>query len=202
VYSDLRQFYDRVHPALLNAKIEKLKKADDDPRFFDFTKRLLSWTWHVEDANEVAGYASAEELEDFSKVALPQGLVAAGFFANISLLDFDQELRKSITQEIKTGIRVVDVCRYVDDLRIVLTVDQAIRFSDLKEDIVGWLQELLDIHARGLKVSSEKTKAAAFGGDEPPILMQSKKTRRIQGAITYYEGFIQDITERKQGKTN
>ncbi len=184
IHSDLRQFYDRVHPDLLNVKMEALTEGGDDPNFFDFAKRLLSWTWHVKDEKEVAGYASAAGLEDFSKVALPQGLVSAGFFANISLLDFDQSLREAITQEVRPGISVVDGCRYVDDLRIVLTVDRDILLLNVEKIIAQWLQELLQTHAQGLEISEEKTKAVAFQGDERLIVRQSKKMRRIQAAIS------------------
>jgi PAS domain S-box-containing protein len=34
------------------------------------------------------------------------------------------------------------------------------------------------------------------------ISVNARAVRDQQGTITYYEGFIQDITERKQGKTN
>ena len=96
VFSDLRQFYDRVRPNFLYSKIEALRKPEDDPRFFDFAQKLFSWTWHPNDRREVVGYASAAGLKDFSKVALPQGLVSAGFFANVALLDFDISLLGSI----------------------------------------------------------------------------------------------------------
>ena len=36
------------------------------------------------------------ELDDFTRVALPQGLVASGFFANVVLLSFDEALRVAI----------------------------------------------------------------------------------------------------------
>lgn len=93
VHSDLRNFYDRVRPALLAQKTDALARSGDDPDFFALARRLLDWTWNDRDVREVAGYAAQVGLSDFSRVALPQGLVAAGFLANVVLLDFDQGLR-------------------------------------------------------------------------------------------------------------
>ena len=44
-------------------------------------------------------YAAQAELDDFSRVAQPQGLVASGFFANL-LLSFDDALSVAIGTEI------------------------------------------------------------------------------------------------------
>lgn len=184
VHSDLLQFYDRVRPGLLAQKIDLLVKSSDDPAFYTFTHRLLNWEWDRKDSREVERYANQAELPDFSRVALPQGLVAAGFFANVALLDFDQGLREALSQEIAPGIRLEDACRYVDDLRIVLTVDRSKRLPEIKQLITKWLQELLDRHAEGLEPSEDKTVAAAFKGDGQPIVRQSRKMARIQSAIS------------------
>jgi hypothetical protein len=132
----------------------------------------------------VAEYAKHAGLSDFSTVALPQGLVAAGFFANVALLDFDQGLRASLDEEMEPGVRIEDVCRYVDDLRIVLTVNLNKSLSDVEHLAQSWLQNLLQEHAPGLEASEEKTEAAVFRGDERPLVRQSGKMRRIQGAIS------------------
>lgn len=185
VHSDLRQFYDRVRPELLARKLGALARPTDDPGFYILMSRLLNWEWASKDAHEIAGYARQADLAGFARVALPQGLVASGFFANVVLLDFDQGLRAAVSREIEPGIRVEDVCRYVDDLRIVLKVDQAMQLSDVERLSKNWLQGLLDEHAQGQETSTEKTKAATFGGDaERPLVRQSRKMARIQGAIS------------------
>ena len=98
VQSDLRQFYDRVRPPLLNERLEAIRIAGDDPRFFAFAKRLLNWNWSPRDAAEVKGYSAQARLGDFANVALPQGLVAAGFFSNVVLLNLDEALRDILGQ--------------------------------------------------------------------------------------------------------
>jgi hypothetical protein len=184
VHSDLRQFYDRVRPALMAQKLKSLEKPSDDQKFFDFSATLLNWKWDKKDSKEVAGYAAHAGLADFSRVALPQGLVSAGFFANIVLLDFDQALRNSIGLEIVDGIRILDSCRYVDDLRFVLHADRGFELSDIEGAVSNWLQTVLDSAAPGLEPSPEKTRAAAIKGDERPLVRQSRKMARIQSAVS------------------
>lgn len=184
VHSDLRQFYDRVRPALLTSKLNRLIQPGDDPSFFALANRLLNWEWDTQDKADVRAYARQAELEDFSRVALPQGLVAAGFFANVALLDFDQALREAFFSNIAPGVQIQDVSRYVDDLRIVLTVDPNRSLVEIETLVVNWLQSLLDLEAPGLLVSPDKTKAAVFRGDERPLIRQSRKMERIQGAVS------------------
>lgn len=184
VHSDLRQFFDRVRPKLLAEKLAALSMPDDDPRFFSLAKRMLDWQWNAKDSREVAGYAEQAGHSNFSQVALPQGLVAAGFFANLVLLDFDGALRAKLTQEIGPGVRLEDVCRYVDDLRIVLKIDRRNSLRDIEQLVTQWLEELLNEHAEGLQPSAEKTKAALFRGDERLLVRQSRKMARIQSAVS------------------
>ncbi len=184
IHSDLRQFYDRVRPDLLAQKVNALTRHGDDPLFFSLAHRLLNWAWDPKDATEVAEYKKRAELPDFSSIALPQGLVAAGFFSNIVLLDFDQCLRESLLQEIEPGLRIEDACRYVDDLRIVMKDEGERDLAEIKRLALGWIQTLLDKCAHGLVASEEKTLVAKFKGDERPLVRQSRKMARIQNAIS------------------
>ena len=184
VQSDLKQFYDRVRPEFLMHKLSTLAQPSDDDSFFDFAGRLLKWQWHDSDAAEVEQYAAAGQLTDFSNIALPQGLVAAGFFANIALLDFDQALRDSLGREILEGVTLHDACRYVDDIRLVLTTSGTPKLEEVEDQVSTWLQGILDERTDGLIVSEEKTKAADFRGDERPLVRQSRKMERIQKAVS------------------
>ena len=201
VHSDLRQFYDRVSGELLASKLKGLNRRDDDPAFHSLALRVLQWNWHRSDAKEVAAYAAQAGLADFSSVALPQGLVAAGFFANAVLLDFDGALKSAVTHEIAPGLVLHDACRYVDDLRIVLTDDQNRSLSDTETAAFSWLGELLGKHAAGLDASRDKTLAVDFGGDERPLVRQSRRMNRIQTEVS--GGFDatggEDILDAVQG---
>ncbi len=116
VHADLRQFYDRIRPNLLTEAINRVRRDGDDQAFFSLAESVLDWGWHSRDERDVRIYAEQAELEDFTRVALPQGLVASGFFANVVLLPFDEALRAAIGAEIAPGILLADSCRYVDDL--------------------------------------------------------------------------------------
>ena len=80
VHADLRQFYDRVRPNLLGEAIDLVRRDGDDPAFFSLAASVLDWGWHQRDEKDVQMYAAQAKLDDFSRVALPQGLVASGFF--------------------------------------------------------------------------------------------------------------------------
>ena len=120
-------------------------------------------------------------MTDFTRVGLPQGLVAAGFFANVVLQDFDQALKSCFGTEISEGVRLEDACRYVDDFRIVLSCDTGLTTStsEIQGLVHSWLQGLIDQHANGLQVSAHKTLAASSEGVGHPLVQQSNKMIRI-----------------------
>ena len=186
VHADLRQFYDRVRPDRVAEAIDRIRRDGDDPAFFSLAASVLDWGWHSRDERDVRIYAEQADLEDFTRVALPQGLVAAGFFANVVLLPFDEALRAAIGTEIATGILLADACRYVDDLRVLIAIDPNSDGSsdDVEKTVSGWLSQVLEENATGLALSSEKTKIAALGGDERPLVRQSAKMNRIQSAVS------------------
>ena len=186
VHADLREFYDRVRPSLLSSAIDRVRRGDDDPSFYSLARSLLDWGWHRRDARDVRIYEEQVGLKDFSRVALPQGLVASGFFANVVLLAFDEALSAAIGSEIESGIVLVDACRYVDDLRILVAVPSAsdLLSRDLEKAIVRWLNQALDENAPGLSLSERKTRVERLGGDERPPIRQSAKMKRIQTAVS------------------
>ena len=186
VHADIRQFYDRVRPDSLAAAIDRTRRDGDDPEFFDLMKSVLNWGWHRRDQGEVDAYVKEAQLDDFARVALPQGLVAAGFFANVMLLSFDDELRRTIGTEIAPGVQLADACRYVDDLRVTVAVGlQADGTAEhVKTAVEAWLHQLLRQEAPGLQLSPEKLRVAALGGDESPLVRQSARMKRLQTAVS------------------
>ena len=186
VESDLRQFYDRVRPASLATAIDGIKMKGDDSRFFDFAKSVLNWTWNSDDGHEVGLYQQQSMFGNFNQIALPQGLVAAGFFANVVLLTFDAKLQRNIGKEIEPGMSLVDVCRYVDDLRLVVVVDSSVACctDNVEHSIANWLGEMLKGEVPTLELSSEKTRAIQFGADHRPLIRQSTRMNRIQSAVS------------------
>ena len=182
VESDLSKFYDRVCPERLMDALRSLQNDDDEQGFFDLAERVLNWRWDSDDHENIAPFVKQLQPDDFTRVALPQGLVSAGFFANVVLLAFDKRLRSNFGKEIVPGICLEDACRYVDDLRVVVTTDLDV--PECKTAIVDWLQILLDDEATGLQVSKKKTEAVEFGGSQRPIVRHSARMRRIQSAVS------------------
>lgn len=184
VQSDLKQFYDRVTPGLLATKVRKLRNDTDDENFFNFFELMFDWRWAKEDNAEVGIYAKQAGIGDFSRIALPQGLVASGFFANIVLIDFDNALRSSIDKEIIPGCILKDACRYVDDLRLVIANESRQDLDEIRQKVFSWISSLLDVQAPGLSPSLAKTHVTQHRGDAKPLIRQSRRMARIQTAIS------------------
>lgn len=186
VHADLRQFYDRVRPDIVADAIDHISQKKHDQRFYSLLKSALNWTWNPLDQNDIQGYSKATELDDFTRVALPQGLVASGFFANIVLLRFDEMLKSSFGSNIDSQIRLLDACRYVDDLRLLIHIDADLNQSnqDIQDSISAWINSRLQDTAPGLMLSSEKTKVVALQGGDRPLVRQSVKMNRIQSAVS------------------
>lgn len=186
VEADIHRFYDCVRPGSLAEAIDRIRRDGDDPDFFDLLKSVLDWGWDSRDEREVNAYAEQAQIDDLARVALPQGLVASGFFANVVLLSFDEALRRAIGTNIESGIQLVDVCRYVDDLRITVAVaPQASPHPMQVKDVVeNWLCQLLEQETQGLQISAEKMQVVAYGDDDHSLVRQSTRMKRIQTAVS------------------
>jgi len=160
---DLSAFFDNVDIALL---VEKLKVAykeffdnsegdlqPADDAFWDIALRALSFKWRDEDLA-----LSSLFRDGVLPIGLPQGLVASGFFANAYLLDFDREIGSFIGRKPRGGsFRIHDYCRYVDDLKLVISVGTNDKMphdlARLGEEITGWVQGLLKKHTTPIEPS-------------------------------------------------
>lgn len=184
IQSDLKQFYDRVRPELLREKLSAIMPNDDEKAFLDFSSQVFDWRWDDTDLSSALAYARDASIQDFDRIALPQGLVSAGFFANVVLLDFDRATRTAIGREIAPGLRLHDVCRYVDDLRVTIAASPDSTTPDAGLRVAEWLDHQLHRDASGLQTSPDKTKVAVFHGEEQPLIRQARKMQRIQSAIS------------------
>ncbi|TWT64383.1 reverse transcriptase domain-containing protein [Rubinisphaera italica] len=158
VQIDLSQFYDLIPRDNLLEKLEALANEYWDncekvhERFFKGVKHLFDWRWHNADRSlslEICGMKDG--------IGLPQGLAASGFFANAYLLDFDSEIIRLFGKKLTKRIwRIVDYCRYVDDMRFVVQFDKETP-DDFRDEFEAMLQRLLDRFAEGLKLNQKKT---------------------------------------------
>ena len=183
VQSDLSKFYDRVKPDLLRQKVERLARDGDDPRFFELAGRVFDWRWA--DTKRASQHSSEHGLDGFMNVALPQGLVASGFFANVVMQDFETRLRCAFGQVIDEclGITLLDAAYYVDDFRLVVQIpraDPGLAESQVIDAISTWFQRQLDMTAPGLVVEQSKTSVTMEGRDRRFLVPQSLAAQRIQ----------------------
>src|SRR5271157_3422517 len=135
VSADLSQFYDRVRPDALHRKIESMVGATADLELMKKFRGFFRWSWHPSDQEQARKYAETPEpnIAGFDQVALPQGLVASGFFSNAFLLDFDEAVCNEFDNwNDDNQWQLVDFCRYVDDMRIVIRL--ADKSSEMKQE--------------------------------------------------------------------
>lgn len=192
VHTDLSTFYDKVSPDLLNEKLRRFQVSSDEDPFFDLAECVLNWKWDKSDQDRADIYAKANGIgkDGFETVVLPQGLVASGFFANISLIDFDTALRLKIGTLLDDTyeLRLRDACFYVDDLRLVLTFPKS-ESSSIDEDvikkaIIDILGDLISSTAEGLEISKKKTEVIFEGNEKRFLVKQSKEAKRIQTQVS------------------
>jgi predicted amidohydrolase len=159
---DLSKFYDNIDRTILLARLKQLSEehghTDICPEFWDAAKHITSWEW---DSDAVT---VAEKLGLKLGAGLPQGLVASGFFANAYMTKFDKEVGQKIGQSITNlaGVLLHDYCRYVDDIRLVVSID-SIDFEKLSDSINKWITTQLHMYASSsLCLNTAKTKITSL----------------------------------------
>lgn len=186
VSADLKQFYDRVRPSMMVEALDRIKCCNDDKRFYSMATSVLDWSWDSRDQKDVNEYANQSDIADFNRISLPQGLVAAGFFANVLLLTFDEAMRSFFDSDIHQRVRLLDACRYVDDLKILVEIRPKKMFSQIEVEklITHWLEEIIDEQVPNLELSPDKTEAIFLDREERPLIRQRAAMRRIQKTIS------------------
>ena len=188
VHADLSKFYDKISPALVHEKASKFcdKTINGGEEFQTLLTQLFDWRWS--NVKRAKLFSKNNNVESFEHVALPQGLTASGFFANIVLSDFEDSLKACFNQPIEHinghAITLLDACYYVDDFRIVLSVPKGSTEDDVATITSNWLQGLLDNTANGLVIQPEKTKVTIQGRDKRFLVSQSKAASRIQKEVS------------------
>lgn len=184
VQSDFSKFYDRVRPQMLAEKMRQFMESPDELPFFNFAERVLNWSWA--DKDRALKYANRQSISDFHSIALPQGLVSAGFFANIALMDFDRVIRRAFDTSLDTegNLVLADACYYVDDIRLVLKIKKGLKENVIEKNIILWLQKLLNETAPLLKVERSKTQATVEGRQQLFLVAQSEVANKIQKTVS------------------
>ena len=157
---DLSKFYNTIDIDILIERLQELAAEfghELQDSFWDRLKGLFAWKWRTEDI----AAAKKLDLDDAAiQLGLPQGLVSAGFFANAYLNNFDKEVGSFISKIIDnaTGVTLHDYCRYVDDLRLVVSADNQ-SISAISKAVNQFVKKKLLSHGgEKLKINDKKTK--------------------------------------------
>ncbi|AZF44482.1 hypothetical protein C4J87_4361 [Pseudomonas sp. R1-43-08] len=128
VHLDIAKFYDNIDRSKLASGIRALCDNNLDPIVERLLASFVNWKW---DATSPAIYeAVCKSDQENIPSGIPQGLVVGGFLANIYLLKFDEIAQTLIGQDLSENIHLVDYCRYVDDMRLIILVDDGIRSEE------------------------------------------------------------------------
>lgn len=159
---DLSKFYDHIDRTILLDRLKKIAKdyghTDECPKFWVRARQIIDWEWSKE-AREVGG-----SLGVHLGKGLPQGLVASGFFANAYMIEFDRKIGQCIGESLPKmrGVVLHDYCRYVDDIRLVVSVDSYDRDA-LAVGINKWISIQLKAYAGStIELNGKKTKVTAL----------------------------------------
>lgn len=118
---DIKDFFDNIDIEVLLSKLKKILineigSYDSMEEYLATLKKLL--TFEV-DKYKVDNKNILKVLKGYT-VGLPQGLGASGFFSNVYMYEFDNNVEDKIKDTLKDEIEVVDYIRYVDDIRIIV----------------------------------------------------------------------------------
>jgi hypothetical protein len=174
---DLRAFFDNINidelVRCLKREYAAFQKTDaslpaSEDAFWILARKVLTFSWREQD-KALAPLLRDEVLPG----GLPQGLVASGFFANAYLLGFDRAIGQAAKNDtsIKCNfdVRIHDYCRYVDDLRLVISVgdtEMANPEAEIADIVSKWTQGHLNVTT---KVPFSKAKPLSINGEKTEL---------------------------------
>lgn len=160
---DLSKFYDHIDRKILIKRLQSISKDFGNPqcnRFWSRFSKITNWQWEEHDLN----FAKNNNIPLASNKGLPQGLVSSGFFANAYMTYFDKEIGKLIGDALPMtgGVVLHDYCRYVDDLRLVISTENE-NINGIKKAIQRLIRRKLKEYAgEDIILNEKKTKITAI----------------------------------------
>lgn len=179
---DIKSFFDRVDRGalltelrLIESKFRREHRLPDsqasDDVFWHRAACIFDWRWRDKDHRHAPLIGDQEQSE--LDLGLPQGLVASGFLANAYLVRFDMDMHQAASQGVDIGdeVRVLDYCRYVDDMRVVVEARSGpggMGQSAVLELVKAHVTRLLQLHCKRvgahsvLELAPDKCTIAAY----------------------------------------
>ncbi len=180
---DLSKFYNTICRDLLIVRLKRISKKFGNPectKFWEAFNRISDWKWEKHDL-KLAADLKLGNVEQ----GLPQGLVSAGFFANAFLIEFDEKVGELIGRKLspQSSIFVHDYCRYVDDLRLVISAKN-LSVRSIRRALNRNINNLLKKHGGAdLKLNNDKTKVTLFSDLDDSGSM-SNRIEMAQGELS------------------
>lgn len=166
---DIQSFFDQIDVKALIGELKRIelkhrerfalpKDKHASSLFWKRTAKILNWRWQAADHSLAPLIHNDETL---LRLGLPQGLMASGFFANAYLIGFDTAMKQALHSVInaEADITLIDYCRYVDDLRLVVSAPRT--YSEAgQRAILGKIQryvtEKLQAHCQRIGAAADK----------------------------------------------
>ncbi len=150
-----------------------------------FVESLLEnfnkWEWSDKAKEDFEKFCCSSDIS-VAPYGLPQGLVASGFLANIYLLDFDEYVSKNIGN-VHDSFKIIDYCRYVDDIRLVISAPKHPNDDNRYQIIQKYIHSFFEKELKklDLELNKGKTKVEVFRGRSVGI---SKSINDIQAHLS------------------
>ncbi|MBM7341569.1 RNA-directed DNA polymerase [Pantoea coffeiphila] len=179
---DLSKFFDLVDRRILVSKVKSHLNTSvkgENVIVNNLLNSFVNWKWTDESIDKY-DLCKSKDVKEIPK-GIPQGLVSAGFLSNIYLLDFDRFLQGKINKDINDDIKLVDYCRYVDDMRFVVRVKRSkgVNSQAISDAVNYFLSE--ELNKLGLIINSKKTKVEIFRGKSAGL---SRNLEKIQTSLS------------------
>lgn len=203
---DLSKFYDSVKQPKIIDRLKKIwneysdsfpsntftQDPQDEKEFWLTAERILSWSWNSTDSKKAGGL----------KMGLPQGLIASGFLANAYMHYFDREIAAAFGTTLKLvdsepnknfssikSIILADYCRYVDDMRLVISLSEdeaaSLATEDLAAAVSTWINQRLLSYEDDSKLAIKPEKSEAIAWEDFAVQgSASQYMRGVQNQIS------------------
>lgn len=179
IHLDVRRFYDTIDREKLINKIQAhiYKNDNSETSYLDnLLRSFQEWTWTPK--SKILYKKTCRKDKESVPKGIPQGLVAGGFLANIYLLEFDEELSYEIGKS-QDSYQILDYCRYVDDMRLVVSIKNTLDMITLKSKIITYISSKLE--CINLQLNDDKTEIQKY---TPKINNISNSINKIKNSIS------------------
>lgn len=216
---DLKQFFDKIDRVKLVERIKAFKprelNTDASSAVDNLLARFDNWQWKS-GTDKAYSVCSTEEVKTPPK-GIPQGLVAGGFLSNIYMLEFDEQLQDNFGKDLKVpmqqrmeeeqpniqgldypSFKLIDYCRYVDDMRLVVVGPKPSASSPLellKDILHSYIDALFKQLGLGISLNEHKTKITVYRGKQTGI---SKQLNDIQSKASGPQSFDESFEQLNQ----